>query len=218
MSTNRIREISKEDLNSYPYLQILYLQDNMLTEIDEEALDYLTSLHTLDLSATVLFKIPATLFTLPVLRQLLLGGIKNPNMLKDIESARPVTSPLVYLDLSRNRFSRLPILGEVPTLQYYNVSGNENVHLNTSMFAGLCNLLKLYDDGFTATFDSPCDCIVLENWLASRRVEFKSFNCQEKGKRTYHLINELLFTFFFRMHDRYSASGLRYFQELHEAV
>ncbi|KAK9738206.1 hypothetical protein QE152_g10066 [Popillia japonica] len=115
LSRNRIREINEDDLSSYSYLEILYLADNALIEINEHALEYLTSLHTVDLASTSLYKIPSSLFSLPVLRKLLLGGIKNPSMVHDIEEASPVTSPLIYLDLSNDKLWRLPILGEVPT-------------------------------------------------------------------------------------------------------
>lgn len=182
LSRNRIREINEDDLSSYSYLEILYLADNALIEINEHALEYLTSLHTVDLASTSLYKIPSSLFSLPVLRKLLLGGIKNPSMVHDIEEASPVTSPLIYLDLSNDKLWRLPILGEVPTLEYYNVSSNTNVKLNTTMFAGLCNLREFIDVNFTAKFDNLCDCYVLDQWLTSRHVKYTPFNCQHFGK------------------------------------
>ncbi|KAI4457654.1 ig(immunoglobulin) and lrr(leucine rich repeat) domain [Holotrichia oblita] len=174
---NRIREIFEEDFRPYSYLEHLYLAENILTDIDEKALEYLTSLYTLDLSSTALYKIPSGIFSLPVLNKLRLGGIRNPKMVDDIEEASPVTSPLVYLDLSNNKLKRLPILGEVPTLEVYNVTSNTNVKLNTTMFAGLCNLQELVDINFTTTFDSACDCYVLEQWLTARHVKFTRFNC-----------------------------------------
>lgn len=178
---NRIREITEEDLKPYSYLQILYLSDNILTEIDEHALEDLTSLHTVDVSLNAFYKIPSSLFYLPALRKLLLGGIKNPKMLENIESTVPITSPLIQLDLSYNKLERLPILGELPTLNYYNVTGNKNVKLNTTMFAGLCTLQELIDADFSASFDDPCDCYVLEQWLTARRVKFTQFNCGQRG-------------------------------------
>lgn len=181
LSRNRLREITSHDLERYSGLSILYLTDNIITEISDDSLEDKSYLHTLDISVNPFHKIPSVLFHLPALKSLRMGRIRSEHIVSDIEDAKPITSPLTYLDLSHNKLNRLPDLGLLPTLLYYNVTGNMHVKMNITHFAGLCNLEQFINQGFTADFEDPCECWRTEMWLKERKVNFTSFQCGVQG-------------------------------------
>ncbi|GJQ67973.1 hypothetical protein Trydic_g10639 [Trypoxylus dichotomus] len=178
LSHNRIRRILQDDLNRYTNLKILYLDDNMIMNVDESAFKSMTSLEILDMSSNSLVKIPPLVFQLPSLYKLYFSHNQYTNIVEDIENLKPITSPLEYLELAFNDLAELPNLGVLPTLLYFNISGNAYIKMNTSKFAGICNLKFLYNNNTTAWFDDPCDCWILEMWLEIRGVKFHPFNCQ----------------------------------------
>ncbi|KAK9696230.1 Leucine rich repeat [Popillia japonica] len=160
LSWNRIRKIVEDDLKRYKSLKILYLDENMIMNVDENAFTSMTSLEILDMSWN--------------------SYNQNTNILEDIERLKPITSPLQYLELAFDDLNELPDLGVLPTLFYFNITGNANVKFNSSKFAGICNLKALNNNDTTASFDDPCECWSLEKWLEGRGVEFQSFSCKAK--------------------------------------
>lgn len=180
LSWNRIRKIVEDDLKRYKSLKILYLDENMIMNVDENAFTSMTSLEILDMSWNSFVKIPPKIFQLPSLRKLFFSYNQNTNILEDIERLKPITSPLQYLELAFDDLNELPDLGVLPTLFYFNITGNANVKFNSSKFAGICNLKALNNNDTTASFDDPCECWSLEKWLEGRGVEFQSFSCKAK--------------------------------------
>lgn len=197
---NRIRSVSAEDLKPYSNLKYLYLADNMITHIQPEALSDKDSLLALDLSLNSFSSeasIPEVVFQLPSLKYLYLSQNHNINMVEVIENATPLRAPLEYLDISFNYYndeewSLLPIMGLMPTLIKYNVSGMSLI-LNTSQFAGLCNLEVWVNANMSAQFINPCDCWNLDRWLKERRIVYTNFTDQCEVKQSecdYHIPQE----------------------------
>lgn len=179
VSLNRIRRLDAEDLQQFSSLRMLYLMENMITRIDEHAFLGQDDLEVLDLTMNSFSTLPTAIFELPSLRRLLLGQNENANIVEIIESVERIASPLEYLDLSYNRMERLPVLSALPKLLLYNISGHENLEMNTSNFAAACNLIEILNDNVTYRFNDPCDCWVLMNWLLKRNIRFKNFHCEE---------------------------------------
>ncbi|KRT83368.1 hypothetical protein AMK59_4321 [Oryctes borbonicus] len=178
LSHNRIRSIRQGDLSRYTNLKILYLDDNMIMNVDETAFEPMTALEILDMSSNSLVKIPPIFFQLPSLYKLYFSHNQYTNIVKDIENLKPITSPLQYLELAFNNLTELPNLGMLPTLFYFNITGNPSIKMTVSKFSGICNLKFLYNNNTTSWFDDPCECWTLETWLENRGAKFLPFNCQ----------------------------------------
>lgn len=164
-------------------------------EIDSDAFDSNTELQVLDLSLNPLRELPQNLFKLPALRKLYLSENEWLDIVKIIEEAKPITSPLEFLDISAIGMKTLPDLGVMPYLIKYNISNLPNeVEISIKHFAGLCNLQFLENAKISATFEDPCECLTLEKWLKERNIRFKSFNCPEKIVE-----GEIHFIFFFNL-------------------
>ncbi|XP_044256358.1 platelet glycoprotein Ib alpha chain-like [Tribolium madens] len=184
LSRNRIRKVTKEDLRKYSNLKMLYLDDNMIMTIDEESFEGKDYLQTIDLTLNGLTKIPSVLFHLPSLQVLYLRQNLNINVVDAIEKAKPITSPLLRLDISyimTEEPDELPDLGLIPTLEQYNISGNKLLSLKPNHFAGLCNLKILDTANMSIQYEEPCDCWTINRWLKNREVVFKHFECSVKA-------------------------------------
>lgn len=181
LSYNRIREIKADDLRKFKYLKFLYLAENMITNIESESLADKTNLQALDLSYNAFSQtLPEVIFHLPSLKNLYLSQNQNINIIDIIHAATPITSPLVLLDISHNKYSdiqTLPNLGIVPTLLVYNVSGMDFT-MTFADVAGLCNLHSFVLDNSTVYFEDPCDCWTMGKWLKDRNVNFIPFDCK----------------------------------------
>lgn len=146
--------------------------------IDSDAFDSNTDLQVLDLSLNPIVNLPKNLFQLPSLRKLYLSENEWLNIIKTIEEAKPITSPLEYLDISAIHMKTLPDLGVMPYMVKYNISNiPDDVVVTAKHFAGLCNLKFLENSKLSPIFEDPCECHVVENWLRERKVRFKPFNC-----------------------------------------
>nr|XP_022914896.1 tsukushin-like [Onthophagus taurus] len=179
LSYNRIRKVKETDIERYSSLKYLYLTDNTITEIEEKALSKLTSLELLHLSYNPLLAIPKTIFQLPSLKKLYISEHQDVDVAYDIEKGKPILSPLMMLEIAFNDMRELPNLGELPTLIFYNISGNKDVLMKTSHFAGLCMLKQIDMTKFSGRFVSDCDCINIQRWLQARKVEIiGEFICQ----------------------------------------
>ncbi|KYB29702.1 Protein slit-like Protein [Tribolium castaneum] len=180
LSRNRIRKVTQDDLRKYSNLKMLYLDDNMIMTIDEESFEGKDYLQTIDLTLNGLTKIPSVIFHLPSLQVLYLRQNLNINVADAIEKAKPITSPLLRLDISyimTEEPDQLPDLGTIPTLEQYNISGNKLSSLKPNHFAGLCNLKILDTTNMSIQYEEPCDCWTINRWLKDRKVAFKSFEC-----------------------------------------
>lgn len=146
--------------------------------IDSDAFDSNTDLQVLDLSLNPITTLPENIFKLPSLRKLYLSENEWLDIAKTVDAAKPITSPLEFLDISAIPMNILPDLGVMPYLLKYNISNiPQEVSVSVKHFAGLCNLKFLENAKVSTTFDDPCECLTLENWLKERKVRFKPFNC-----------------------------------------
>lgn len=122
LSVNRIKKIFKKDMQRYTSLKLLYLSDNTIVQIEEDAFDSNTNLQVLDLSLNPFSRIPKGIFHLPSLRKLYLSASELLQIAEIVEEAKPITSPLEALDISMIDMKVLPDLGVMPHLLAYNVS------------------------------------------------------------------------------------------------
>ncbi|RZC42812.1 protein phosphatase 1 regulatory subunit SDS22, partial [Asbolus verrucosus] len=181
LSFNRIRKLKKDDLSRYSDIKILYLNDNAIISIDEEIFEGMDDLTTLDLSLNSISKLPAMVFQLPSLKSLYLGQNLNMNIVEVVESAKPVTSPLIQLDISyvmSEEANQLPEFGILPFLTKYVIAENKLKNVTTKQFAGLCSLDKLNTTNVSIEFADPCDCWQINKWLKKRKVQFTLFECE----------------------------------------
>lgn len=162
--------------------------------IESDTFDSNTDLQVLDLSLNSISDLPSNLFKLPSLRKLYLSENEGLKIVDVIDKAKPITSPLEFLDVSVIPMETLPDLGIMPHLVKYNISHipSERIIISVKHFAGLCNLKFLENAKISAFFQDPCECIVLENWLKERKVRFKPFNCTidyaESKKFTFYIV------------------------------
>lgn len=185
LSYNRVRSIRKQDLEKYTILKYLYLTDNIINNIDDNAFDGNRDLRTLDLSLNGFMKLPVQVFHLPYLERLVLSKTDNLNIVDVVKSAKPISSPLLALDISYNEIEELPDLGILPHLLEYSISGN-SVQMSTRPVAGLCSLKILVNNNTRFNFTDNCDCWTLQKWLQYRGVVFTPFNCNgtKDGEQT----------------------------------
>ncbi|KAF5306955.1 hypothetical protein FQA39_LY00185 [Lamprigera yunnana] len=189
LSYNRIRKISREELRRYTKLKLLYLADNLLTNLDNSTFEDLTSLISLDLSLNGISHLPPGVFHLPSLKRLYLSQNQNINI-DVVEETKPITSPLETLDISFNDLQILPNFGIVPSLWLYNISGNNLLSMKIKDVAGLCKLKKLANANFSAYFANPCDCWNLQKWFTIRGVEFTKIACDVKEQNCDYSISD----------------------------
>lgn len=181
LTFNRIRKVSRADLSKFSYLKFLYLADNLLSKLDGDVFDDLTSLTTLDLSLNALNKVPPSVFQLPSLKSLYIGQNWNINIVDALEVSRPIQSPLTQIDISQTtdeeNYSNFPDFGILPFLVVLNITGNFYFSIRPALFMGLCNLQKLINDNVTTEFEDACDCWKINNWLKLRKIKFTPFTC-----------------------------------------
>ncbi|KZC06946.1 PREDICTED: decorin isoform X2 [Dufourea novaeangliae] len=180
-SGNRIREVTNTSLAAYTNLAYLYLGDNFIGDIHEEAFSNLRYLEVLDLSTNGCDKLPRNLYQLPYLRKLYLSG----NMLRDDAFTEiDVMSPLNFLQVSKNKICRIPQLGPVPTLMHLNVSGNSITSVTPDDLAPFCSLKVLDLSRNPIKFDlAACECQTLNSWLKTRGIRvLPVFNCTDELK------------------------------------
>ncbi|XP_050300702.1 leucine-rich repeat transmembrane protein FLRT2-like [Anthonomus grandis grandis] len=185
LSTNRIRKISKAQLEKYPYIMHLYLYDNFIQKLDSDTFDPLHYLETLDLSVNGLLTVPSGIFQLPSLKILYLSKNMNINIAESLRDIEPISySSLTKVDISyiteEGTPAEFPNFIQHSMIASLNITGNYFNHISTTHFAGLCNLQILTNSDVTCNFLSPCDCWNINNWLAERKVNFTAFRCPNK--------------------------------------
>ncbi|XP_050313994.1 leucine-rich repeat and immunoglobulin-like domain-containing nogo receptor-interacting protein 2 isoform X2 [Anthonomus grandis grandis] len=187
LSYNRIRRISKDDLEQYPYITHLYLSDNLLTKLEKDTFSPLKNLQILDLSINDLSTDSISeVFQIPTLKALYLSQNINSNIVESIEKVNLSSqSTLTKLDISyitAEGSSNFPDLCKFPMIAFLNVTGNQFNFISTRQFAGLCNLQILVNVNMSANFENHCDCWNINKWLAARNVKFTAFKCPIKTK------------------------------------
>ncbi|XP_029663703.1 leucine-rich repeats and immunoglobulin-like domains protein sma-10 [Formica exsecta] len=199
-TVNRLRELTNDSLTPYKSLAFIYLADNFIQNIEEAAFANQLYLEVLDLSQNGCDNLPKNLFQLPYLRTLYLGY----NKLTDSVFKVKVTSPLKMLQLTKNKLTRIPNLGALPTLINLNVSDNVIVSVSTEDLAPLCSLKTLDLSRNIIRFNlGSCECQMFNAWVKLRQIKIKPddfYNCtdslaedcanMEFSNRTYELYNE----------------------------
>lgn len=182
LSVNRIRELTNSSLAAYTNLAFIYLNDNFIRSIDEDAFSSLHYLEVLDLQQNGCDNLPRGLFQLPYLRKMYLGS----NDLQDnVFTHMEVTSPLNFLQISHNKLKRIPQLGLMPAMTELNVSHNAIESVTPEDLAPFCFLKKLDLSGNNIKFNATaCQCQTLHHWLKTRAIDvLPAFNCTEELKR-----------------------------------
>lgn len=181
-SVNRVRVLTNDSLAAYTNLAYLYLGDNFIQEIQEGAFDNLRYLKVIDLSTNGCDTLPKSLFRLPYLQKVYLSKNRlGDDLFKDVQ----VRSPLIFLQLSKNKLGKIPQLGPVPTLIHLNVSDNNIGSVTTEDLAPYCFLKILDLSKNPIKFDAgSCECETLNAWLRLREIRSRPvYNCTEEQER-----------------------------------
>lgn len=175
-SSSRIRDIRNDSLSSYRNLAYIYLGDNFIINIEESAFAQQHYLEVLDLTKNGCDYLPKNLFQLPYLRKVYLAANKFGDAVFKINE---ISSPLNFLQLYRNRLTRLPEMGYLPSLTHLNVSENMIGRITTDELARFCSLENLDASKNPLNLEvDTCECVTLKSWLKLREIVFKpGFNC-----------------------------------------
>lgn len=119
MSGNKLRDISRDQLSSYPELTYLDLSDNEIQSVPAKAFERLTDLEVLKLDRNGIEMIKQDQFV----------GLRT----------------LKILDLSKNDISRIPTstFADMARLELLNISRNVLMDISPGAFVGLYSLLEL---------------------------------------------------------------------------
>ncbi|XP_053983037.1 tsukushi isoform X1 [Hylaeus volcanicus] len=181
-SVNRVRELTNKSLALYKNLAYLDLSDNFLQTIQPAAFDNLRYLEVLDMSKNGCDDLPSSLFQLPYLRKVFLY---NNKLSDDLFRRVDVQSPLNFLQLSKNRFCKIPRLGPLPTLAHLNLSENLICSVTPEDLAPFCSLSALDLTKNPIKFNATaCECQAFNSWLKERAIQAQPvFNCTEELER-----------------------------------
>ncbi|XP_069678158.1 leucine-rich repeat-containing protein 4C-like [Periplaneta americana] len=176
---NRIRELTKDSFRHYTYLQILYLEENMISYIEEGTFDSLQDLEVLDLSTNSLDFVPDSALRLPKLRKLY---VNNNRLADDVFVGASTNEALEFLSMSGCHLKELPALDGFPNLRELNVSSNKLSRITPRSLAPLCQLSKLDIRGNVALLKNTqgCDCLLLSAWIQDKGIatpSISSLNC-----------------------------------------
>ncbi|XP_072942530.1 uncharacterized protein Lapsyn [Epargyreus clarus] len=172
-SDNKLQELHADTFYGYSSIKYLYLAENQIYLIEENALSYLTSLQTLDLSNNVILELPDSLFQLPSLRKLYLNG--NPLLhlsLSNLQITKPIKAPLELLDISENKLKVLPDWGILPQLLLYNISHNPLTSLEAQHFVSMCRLQKV-DLTESINKVTLCNIKLTVTWFQEKHIYFQ---------------------------------------------
>ncbi|XP_067212327.1 biglycan isoform X2 [Linepithema humile] len=171
ITVNRLRDLRNDTLAPFKSLVYLYLGDNFIQNIEEAAFRNQHYLEVLDLSKNGCDEVPKSLFQLPHLRTLYLGN----NKLTDSVFKMEVNSPLKMLQLTKNKLTKIPNIGFIPTLQTLNLSDNVITTVSTEDLAPFCSLKALDLSRNPIRFnDGNCECQTMTAWLKERKINVNS--------------------------------------------
>ncbi|XP_014597791.1 PREDICTED: toll-like receptor 3 isoform X1 [Polistes canadensis] len=175
-SSSRIRDLHNDSFSSYTKLAYIYLGDNFIQNIEESAFARQYYLEVLDLTKNGCDNLPKNLFQLPYLRKVYLSVNKFGDSVFQTEQ---VTSPLDFLQLHRNKLTKLPEMGYMPTLTSLNVSENMIGKITTKDLARFCKIKKLDATKNPLNLEEDnCECVIMRSWLKLREIVFKpDYNC-----------------------------------------
>lgn len=170
---NKLQELDGSTFSGYSSIKYLYLRDNQIYLIEEDALSSLTSLETLDLSNNVILELTNSMFQLPSLRKLYLKG--NPLLhknFKELSIQKPIRAPLEKLDISNCKLKELPDWGSLPQMLFYNISHNPLTKLDAAHFAAMCKVEKI---DLTESLDNMklCDMRSAVTWFQAKKIYFQ---------------------------------------------
>lgn len=175
MTFNRLTELPRGSFSRYTSLEYLYLGKNFIREITDDSVEELPYLQVLDLTRNLLEDLPSSLFQLPYLRKLYL----SENILEDGTFNTEAKSPLEFLELTKNRLTKIPAIGPQPSLTSLNLSRNLISHISTDDVAPFCSLKSLDLTYNRIEFDlTTCDCYHFNSWIRIRNLNVTpSFPC-----------------------------------------
>lgn len=178
-SSSRIRDLRNDSLSSYRNLAYIYLGDNFIQNIEESAFAQQHYLQVLDLTKNGCDNLPKNLFQLPYLRKVYLAV----NKFADSVFKTEVSSPLNFLQLYRNKLTRLPEMGYLPSLMHLNVSENMITKITTEELARFCSLQNLDASKNPLNLEeNTCECVTLKAWLKLREIAYKPvYNCTKEA-------------------------------------
>ncbi|KAI4494091.1 hypothetical protein M0802_009245 [Mischocyttarus mexicanus] len=174
-SFSRIRDLLNDSFSSYTKLAFIYLGDNFIQNIEESAFARQYYLEVLDLTKNGCDNLPKNLFQLPYLRKVYLAVNKFGDSVFQTE----VKSPLEFLQLHRNKLTKLPEMGHLPSLTSLNVSENMISKITTKELARFCYLKVLDASKNPLNLEEDnCECVIMRSWLKLREIVFKpDYNC-----------------------------------------
>jgi Leucine-rich repeat (LRR) protein len=182
---NKIRDLYKDSFKHYTYLKYLYLDNNMISYVENGTFDPLQRLEVICLSHNALESVPAGILQLPKLRKLFVdnnrlnggGGF----------AGAPVSETLESLSLAICHLEALPPLGMYPKLLELNISGNELKIISPQQLAPLCSLrlLDLRENPMLFKDSEGCECQLLVTWITQMNIYFAEIplNCSSETGR-----------------------------------
>jgi Leucine-rich repeat (LRR) protein len=182
---NRIRELDSKSFNRYPYLRVLYLDDNMISYIENGTFDSLQNLEVIRLSQNALDRVPTGVLQLPNIRKIFVDNnrfVRGGGLV-----GAPTRDTVVSLTLAQCHLEELPPLEMFPNLLELNVSANNLKTIRPKQLASLCQLQfldisrnpKLSQD----INGDGCACHLLASWIEDKNINLQrdnSLNCTKK--------------------------------------
>jgi Leucine-rich repeat (LRR) protein len=169
-SHNSIRELYKNSFKHYPHLKYLYLDNNVISYVENGTFDPLQQLEVIRLSHNALETIPAGILKLPKLKKLFADN-NRLNGEGGFEGA-PVSETLELLSLASCHLEDLPPLGIYPKLLELNISGNELKVISPHQLAPLCHLhlIDLRGNALLFKDSEGCECQSLASWITQMSI------------------------------------------------
>lgn len=182
---NRIRELYRESFSRYPYLRILYLDDNMISYIENGTFDSLQNLEVIRLSRNALDRVPTGVLRLPNIRKIFVDNnrfVRGGGLV-----GAPTRDTVVSLTLAHCHLEELPPLEMFPNLVELNVSANNLKTIRPEQLASVCQLQfldisrnpKLSQD----IYGDGCACHLLASWIEDKNIVLQRdyrLNCTTK--------------------------------------
>jgi Leucine-rich repeat (LRR) protein len=182
---NRIHGLYKDSFKHYIYLKYLYLDNNVISYVENGTFDPLQHLEVIYLSHNALETIPVGILQLPKLKKLFVDA--NQLIGTGGFVGAPISETLESLSLANCQLEDLPPLGIYPKLLELNVSGNKLKVISPHQLAPLCNLylLDLRENPMLFKDSEGCKCQLLTKWMAQMNIYLAEIplNCSSETGR-----------------------------------
>lgn len=179
MTHNRIRVLHSDSFKCYTHLKYLYLDDNMISYVENGTFEPLQNLEVIRLSHNELETVPIGVLQLPKLRKLYVDGNRLTGG-GGFEFA-PTSETLELLSLANCHLENLPPLWMYPKLLQLNISGNELKVISPQQIAPMCRLHLLDLRGNPMLFNGSggCECHLLATWIEQMNIYYAEvpLNC-----------------------------------------